>query len=50
MTTKQTLEKQKITLYAKNKNPDSSPVTESWERNDRDCTANIIQIAQLRMD
>jgi hypothetical protein len=23
------------------KNPDSSPVTKSWERNDRDCDAKV---------
>ena len=31
-------------LFKKYKNPDSSPVTESWERNARDCTAKLRKI------
>ena len=31
-------------LFKKYKNPDSSPVTESWERNARDCIAKLRKI------
>jgi hypothetical protein len=35
----------KITFAKRQKkNPDSSPVTESWERNARDCTAKVYKI------
>ena len=32
------------TFSKKHKNPDSSPVTESWERNARDCIAKLRKI------
>lgn len=39
-----------ISYIAKNENPDSLPVTDSWERNDRDCTANILKFDRMRID